>query len=53
MSAGRHEAPRPTDPFMGAVLLALASLLALIVPVVAAPERVICMALATSQRSPA
>jgi hypothetical protein len=31
MSAGRHEAPRPTDPFMAAVLLALASLLALIV----------------------
>jgi hypothetical protein len=31
MSAGRHEAPRPTDPFMAVVLLTLVGLLALIV----------------------
>jgi hypothetical protein len=30
MSTRRHEAPRPTDPFIVAVILALASLLALI-----------------------
>jgi hypothetical protein len=28
MGAGRHEAPRPDDPFMAAVILALAALLA-------------------------
>ena len=31
MSAGRHEAPRPTDSFVAAVLLALVSLLRVIV----------------------
>ena len=30
MTAGRHEAPRPNDPLMAAVLLALASLLAVV-----------------------
>jgi hypothetical protein len=28
MSAGRHEAPRPDDPFVAAVILALVTLLA-------------------------
>jgi hypothetical protein len=31
VGAGRHEAPRPNDPFMAAVLLALGSLLTVIV----------------------
>jgi hypothetical protein len=31
VGAGRHEAPRPTDPLMAAVLLALVSLLTVIV----------------------
>jgi hypothetical protein len=31
MGTGRHEAPRPNDPFMAAVLLALVSLLAVAV----------------------
>lgn len=39
MGAGRHEAPRPTDPFMAAVLLALASLLTVIVMLAMADAR--------------
>jgi hypothetical protein len=31
MTAGRHEVPRPNDPFMAAVLLALAILLTVVV----------------------
>jgi hypothetical protein len=39
MSAGRHQAPRPSDPFLAAVVLALASLLTVIVALAVAGAR--------------